>query len=140
MSGYLDASTLLAALVEEQASARVDQFIQGGASPFTVSEFAAAETASGLSRRARAGALTLEAAAGRLAQFDVWRAASTRDIAVCDADFRLASLFVRRFDLGLRAPDALHAALCRRAGLTLITLDMRLARAGAALGIEVVVP
>ena len=40
---------------------------------------------------------------------------------------------MRRFELMLRAPHALHAALCRRANLTLLTLDRRLA--AAALGV-----
>ena len=36
----------------------------------------------------------------------------------------------------LRAPDALHAAICRRGDLTLVTLDRRLASAAAELGIR----
>jgi hypothetical protein len=47
---------------------------------------------------------------------------------------------VRRFDLLLRAPDALHAAICRRLDLTLVTLDQRLAKAAREVGIEVNVP
>jgi predicted nucleic acid-binding protein len=49
-------------------------------------------------------------------------------------------MFVRNFALGLRAPDALHAAVCRRADLTLVTLDRRLASAAEALDVRVVVP
>jgi predicted nucleic acid-binding protein len=36
----------------------------------------------------------------------------------------------------LRAPDALHAAVCRRASLILVTLDRRLATAAEMLGVE----
>ena len=50
------------------------------------------------------------------------------------------TLYVRRFDLKLRAPDALHAAICRRLGMRLVTLDRRLAAAARALGIDVLVP
>jgi uncharacterized protein len=53
---------------------------------------------------------------------------------------RLANTYVRRFKLKLRAPDALHAAICRRLELQLATLDRRLAAAARALGINVVVP
>jgi predicted nucleic acid-binding protein len=42
-------------------------------------------------------------------------------------------------DLKLRAPAALHAAMCRRLGLQLATLDRRLAAAARALEISVVV-
>ena len=41
------------------------------------------------------------------------------------------------FDLGLRAPDALHAAICRRTGDRMVTLDRRLAAAAATLGVAV---
>ena len=40
----------------------------------------------------------------------------------------------------LRAPDALHAAICRRLGLTLVTLDRRLEAAARRLGLTVQVP
>jgi predicted nucleic acid-binding protein len=140
LSGYLDASVLLAILLKEAASERVDRFLDAGESLFTVSEFAAAEVASGLSLRVRTGALTAKGAQDHLGKFDSWREISTAEIAIRDADLGLASLFVRRFELGLRAPDALHAAVCRRAGLALVTLDQRLARAGRLLGLEVLVP
>ena len=48
--------------------------------------------------------------------------------------------FVRSFDLGLRAPEAVHAAVCRRADLQLVTLDRRLAAAAEVLDIRVAVP
>jgi predicted nucleic acid-binding protein len=34
---------------------------------------------------------------------------------------RLAYIYARRFDLGLRAPDALHLAIARRLDATLVT-------------------
>jgi predicted nucleic acid-binding protein len=108
--------------------------------PVIVGEFAAAEVASGLSRRARTGSLDLTAATAGLAQFDAWRAAFTVDLDLQTGDVRLAHVFVRRFDLGLRAPDALHAAVCRRSGHTLVTLDRRLATAAEALGVRVILP
>ena len=45
--------------------------------------------------------------------------------------------YVRRFDLALRAPDALHLAIARRLDATLVTLDRRLAAAAGELGIAV---
>ena len=46
-------------------------------------------------------------------------------------------IYVRRFDLALRAPDALHLAIARRLDATLVTLDRRLAAAAGELGIAV---
>ncbi len=65
MSGYLDASVLLAILLNEAASERVDQFINAGESLFSVSEFAAAKVASGPSLRVRTVALTASDAQDR---------------------------------------------------------------------------
>ncbi len=140
MSFYLDASAILPTLIEEDASAAIDAFVLGSEDAFIVSDFAAAEVASALSRLIRIGELTAEDAAARLADFDAWRAAATSDIDVQASDIRLANVFVRRFELMLRAPDAVHAAICARSGDHLVTLDRRLARAARDLGVTVVTP
>jgi hypothetical protein len=137
VSAYLDASTILPTLIEEAASAAVDRFIAEIDEALVISEFAAAEVAAALSRLVRTGLLAQEDAAARLADFDAWRAASADDLDLQASDVRLASIFVRRFDLMLRAPDALHAAACRRADLLLVTLDKRLAAAAEELGVRV---
>ena len=136
MSAYLDASTLLPMLIEEPGSARVDEFIADNKGMLVVSEFAAAEVASALSRLVRTGRLSVDDASARLADFDAWRAAATENVEIGATDVRLASVYVRRFDLMLRAPDALHAAACRRADLVLVTLDKRLAVAAGTLGVQ----
>ena len=56
------------------------------------------------------------------------------------SDLRLANHFVRRFELMLRAPDALHAAVCQRMGASLVTLDRRLADAARELSINALLP
>lgn len=138
MSLYLDASAILPVLVEEPGSAAIDRFLTAAADDLVVSDFAAAEVASALSRLVRTGLLTAEDAAARLADFDAWRAGSTADLEFKAADVRLANAYVRRFELMLRAPDALHAAACRRADLQLVTMDRRLALAAEHLGVRVV--
>lgn len=136
MSLYLDASAILPLFIQEASSEAVHGFLRSADIELVVSEFAAAEVASGFSRLARRGALGGEAAAARLADFDAWRAAFTLEIDIDAADIRLANVFVRRFELGLRAPDALHIAACRRGGHALATLDARLALAAEALGVD----
>lgn len=140
MSFYLDPSAILPTLIEEDASAAIDAFVLGSDGEVVVSDFAAAEVASALSRLIRIGELTAGGASARLADFDAWRAAATSDIDVQASDIRLANVFVRRFELMMRAPDALHAAICARGGDHLITLDRRLAQAARELGVTVVVP
>lgn len=140
MSAYLDASAIIPILIEEPASDAIDAFAADRAGSLVISDFTAAEVASALSIGARTGRLTREAAVRYLAEFDTWRAVMAQDVDITQSDARLANIFVRRFDLMLRAPDALHAAICRRTGLQLVTLDLRLAAAAQALGLDVLVP
>jgi uncharacterized protein len=134
---YLDPSVLLPTLVKEPASAAVDAFICAGEQELLVSDLAAAEVASALSRLVRMGRLQGSDASARLADFDVWRAARCSPAEIHAADVRLAYAYVRRFDLVLRAPDALHIAAARRLDVSLATLDRRLAIASRELGVVV---
>ena len=102
--------------------------------------FAAAKVASALSRLVRMALLTDADASARLADFDAWRAAMSSPVEIEVSDARLAYIFVRRFDLGLRAPDALHLAIARRLDATLVTLDRRMATAARELGVAVEEP
>lgn len=137
MSAYLDASVILPTLIPETGSAAVDRFITESGEALVISDFAAAEVASALSRLVRTRALKADDAAARLADFDAWRAAASEGVDLQASDARLAEVFVRRFELMLRAPDALHAAICRRADFLLVTLDRRLAAAADELGVRV---
>jgi predicted nucleic acid-binding protein len=139
MSIYLDTSVLLPTLVNEPVSGAVETYLVARQERL-ISDFAAVEVASGLSRLVRTGLLTAAEGAARLADFEVWRAATSSPVEVHAADVRLAYAYVRRFDLMLRAPDALHLAIARRLDATLVTLDRRLERASQQLGIAVEVP
>ncbi len=140
MTAYLDASVLLPSLFPEPASAAVDRFLDGLPSAPLVSDFAAAEVASAISRLVRTRSVTEAIANRRLADFDAWRAEGVETIEVVGADIRLCGVIVRRFHLGLRTPDALHVAICRRLSATLVTLDRRLAGACEAFGVLVTEP
>ena len=65
------------------------------------------------------------------------RATSAIQAELAPGDVGVAALYVRRFDLMLRMPDALHIALCRRDQHVLVTLDRRMAEAARAIGVEV---
>jgi len=134
---YLDASAIVPLLVEEAASRALGDYLGAASDPLVVSDFAAAEVASALSRQVRMTVIGREAAETLLSEFDAWRVSATTGVEFASADMRLAQVFVRRFELGLRAPDALHAAVCRRGDHTLVTLDTRLAAAAEALGVRV---
>ena len=140
MSFYLDASVLIPTLVEEPATVGVKAYLVGTEEELLISDFAAAEVASALSRLVRMGLLDIADASRRLEDFDVWRAATSSPVDVHASDVRLAYALVRRFELMLRAPDALHIAIARRLDVTLVTLDRRLTNAAQELGIIVMAP
>jgi uncharacterized protein len=140
VSVYLDASVLIPTIVTEQASAAVDGFLLENSDDRLVSEFAVAEVGSALSRLVRMGRIDPTDAADRLVDFDEWRAGMTDTVDLGAQDCRLANTYVRRFGLMLRAPDALHIAICRRLDLMLVTLDRRMATAARELGLYVSIP
>ncbi len=139
MSFYLDASVIVPLLVAEPASAAVERFVDSAPS-LSISDYAVAETASALSRLIRMRKLGSIDAALALADLDVWRARSATNVAVTGADVRLADVFVRRFELMLRTPDALHIAICHRVQHVLMTLDRRLLAAAGVLGVPTQAP
>jgi hypothetical protein len=137
LSRYIDASVLLPTLIAEPATEAVYDLLGADGQELLISDFAAAEVASALSRLVRMAVLTNGDASARLADFDVWRTAMSSGVDIAASDARLAYIYVRRFDLALRAPDALHLAIARRLDATLVTLDRRLATAARELGVAV---
>ena len=137
---YLDASVLMPLVVEEGSSELIERQLSAHDGGLAVSEYAAAETASGVSRLVRMGQLDSATATAALADFDAWRLGSTSAVDLEGGDIRLAHLLVRRFETKLRVGDAVHLALCQRLGTTLVTLDNGLASAAELLGIACYVP
>ncbi len=140
MSVYLDTSVLIPMLVEEPDSDAVKAYLVVSEHEFLISDFAATEVASALSRLVRMRLLNMADASVRLADFEAWRAAASSPVELHAADVRLAYAYVQRFDLMLRAPDALHIAIARRLDAALVTLDRRLANAAETFGIAIEVP
>jgi uncharacterized protein len=141
VSVYLDASTIIPTLVDEEATSRIQMYLRSiGEERRLISDFAATEVASALSRLVRMRLLSEAEGLVRLADFDAWRAVTSSALDIHPADLRLAYVYVRRFDLMLRAPDAVHLAIARRVDATLVTLDRRLSNAARELGIAVAMP
>ena len=137
MSAYLDTSILLPTLIAEPMTEAVYGYLGANRKELLISDIAAAEVASALSRLVRMALLTEADASARLADFDAWRAGMSLPVDIGASDARHAFIYVRRFDLGLRTPDALHLAIARRLDATLVTLDRRLATAARELGVAV---
>jgi uncharacterized protein len=136
LRSYLDTSVLVSALTKETRTADVQAWMARqnpgdlAISPWVVTEFSAA-----LSMKVRSGQLGLEHRAITLSAFSRITAESLHMIAVSHRHYRAAAQFADQAPLGLRAGDALHLAIAFEAGLSIATLDRKLAEAGNALGV-----
>ena len=138
MKLYLDTSALVSIFLEEDRTEAVSNLLGESLAPVIVSDLAAGEFGAAVSMAFRIERLTAADADATLQDFDLWFAAGTAPATMASVDIRLASTYVRRFDLALLLPDALHLAVCLRLGGTLVTGDKRQAAAAAALGIAVI--
>ena len=140
MSFYLDASALVALLTVEPLSGRADNFIASVREPLIVSDLASAEFASAIARRVRMRETTLAEARADLADFDLWVMRFTQRAEAGAVDIATAITFLRRLDLPLKTPDAIHIAIAQRVGATLVTFDRQMAASARALGTPVATP
>jgi predicted nucleic acid-binding protein len=137
---YLDASVIVPVILVEAHTPLVNAWVRANTAYILVSDLAAAEVSSALSLAVRTGRTTEVEADELLLDFDGWRSALNNTADLEPVDIKTADAFVRRFDLKLRTPDAIHAATAHRIGATLITLDRRLLAAADALGIAAASP
>ena len=127
-------------MTPDPLNARADDFVCNNPEGLIVSDFAAAEFASSIARRVRTRETTIEDARRDLADFDVWVARSTARTDLNASDIAVAITYLRRLDLTLVTPDALHIAIARRVDAILVTFDRAMAVAAGALGVAVAMP
>jgi predicted nucleic acid-binding protein len=139
ISFYLDASVLIAMLKPEPLSDRADSFARQHTAGLIVSDFAAAEFASAVARWVRTRELNLNEGRTVLDSFDIL-AARLRRVEMASNDLPTATMFLRRLDLPLRTPDAVHIAIAQRVGAILVTFDRQMAASARTLGSPVETP
>lgn len=138
MTLYLDASAAVSIFITEDRSPRVIDLISGAGQDIVISDLTAGEFCAAVSTAVRMKRQTETEGRQAIADFDIWYASGIRQIAMSARDIEIAIGYVRRFELGLLFPDALHLAMCRRVGGTLVTGDKRQAGAAEALAIPLV--
>jgi predicted nucleic acid-binding protein len=137
VSVYLDASALVSLFISDPHTAQADRFLRGSRETIVVSDFAAAEFASGVSQHVRSRRITPIHARGAFLEFDEWTARAVEHIQTTSQDMTAAGDLLRRLDTSLRTPDALHVVMARRIGAQLLTFDRTMASAARSLGITV---
>jgi predicted nucleic acid-binding protein len=136
---YFDTSFLTPLIKMEATSAKIDAFVRDLAGDqLTVSHWGRVEFSSLLFREVRMGRMDSREAADAEARFDTILSLSFSIIAPVPNDFDLAKHYLRRFETGLRAGDALHLAMASNHGARMIySLDKGLVKAGEILGLPV---
>lgn len=140
MSFYLDANVVVALLMPEALSARADDFIKAHVDLYIVSNFGVAEATTAISRRVRTSELSSTDGRIVLASLDEWIRRSAQVIDIEPRDVARANNFLRRLDLPLLTPDAIHIAIAQRLDATLVTFDRQMATSARLLGGAVAEP
>ena len=139
MISYFDTSFLAPLVLEEATSVMVEAFVRGlPPHQLAISHWTLVEFSSLLAREVRMGRLSAAAAAATDAEFETIAAESFVVLAANPSDFTLARRYLRTYESGLRAGDALHLAIAKNNGAeTLYSFDNVMAKAGALLGLAV---
>lgn len=133
---YVDASAIVAIVGNEVASGAVEAALDADGVIAVVSDLAIAESSAALARNGRVRGWSGGETDRFYRDLDVWASDVADAVAIGPADVGLATDFVRRDGIALRAPDAIHIAAAHRLGATLLTLDRGMARAASALGLN----
>ncbi len=134
-----DASVLVSFIVPELTSDAVFEMIRVSERAI-VSDFAFGEVCSAMSIRVRKSEIDAKEAEKILSLLDDWTDRNAQRVTTEPRDIAQATRLVRRFDLGLKMPDALHLALANRLDAPIATQDRKQAAAATALGLRVITP
>jgi predicted nucleic acid-binding protein len=136
LKAYLDASVIVPLFLADPFTGRAETLLRSKDLELIVADWAVLEVTNVVARRVRIQALMGQEALRIRADFDSWRGRSAADAETTRADVAAATQLVRRFDLVLRGPDAIHITIAQRLGANLFTFDERMSTAAAAVGVE----
>lgn len=136
MSRYLDTNAIIGLLTADPLTPRVRAVLAQSIDPLIISDFAAVEFAAVVGRKVRSATIMRQHGMDAIALLDQWSARVTR-VPLGSNDVARADQFLRRLDLPLQAPDAIHIAIAERLAATLVTFDRQMAAAARTLGLTV---
>ena len=132
---YPDTSAIIAYFQSEAHSPKAIAILEDRDTQLHLSDFAVTEASAVFAARARGRKAFTASFANQLRLLDMLAASLVVPLRTAPADVASATTFVRRLDLTLRVPDALHLAICTRVGAALLTVDAQQAAAATRLGI-----
>ncbi|MGN8019378.1 type II toxin-antitoxin system VapC family toxin [Phyllobacterium sp. 22229] len=135
---YLDTSVLVAALIKEEDTDRIQKWLaQQIEGKIIISNWTITEFYSALSIKLRTKQIQIKHRDVAVVAFKEMISKSFKVFSISNTHFSEAAKLVEQHDLGLRAGDALHLAVVLDLDATICTLDRRLAYAADALGAKV---
>ncbi len=140
MNFYLDASAIVPLILRDAHTERMSAWIVEPPGEIIVSDFAALEFSSVVSRHVRINALSEGDGRKAIDLFEEWSHASATRTSIASADLALAERLVRDFTTKLAAADALHLASTINLGTALVTFDQRLLDAARSKGASAIAP
>jgi uncharacterized protein len=138
VSVYLDVNVIVPLFAVDPLNSRADKALRGLRDNLIVSDFSAAEFSSAIARRTRTRDLRADEARTAFSNFDTWCGRHTQLVNIESIDILSASGLMRRLDLSLRTPDALHIAIVQRIDCKLLTFDRAMAKVAQALGVGLI--
>lgn len=133
---YLDTATVLSLFVREAMSESVGKWIASHRQPLAFSDWGLTECASALGIRLRRGELDADTAKPVIRAMTTFANESCEFIACASRQQKDAQALPARFDVPLRAVDALHLAISQQAQAILVTCDKQLLAAAIGVGVK----
>ena len=136
---YCDTSLLIASLIPEAATEKVQIWLQKQAEgTLCISDWVITEFSSALAIKIRRGVLPADRQGDMIARWQTMIAEQLTLLPVPQPAFALAARYCEMKATNLRAADALHLAVAALGGHALATLDARLVEGAQAVGVRVV--
>jgi uncharacterized protein len=136
---YADASVLVP-LIRDEAFTELARSTLADVDDVYVSDFAVGEASSAIARSVRMKERDAQSGRVLLASLDRLADRLGPRIATIAVDIREATALVRRFDTGLRLPDAINLAICQRLGAAMFSFDGGIRTAASTLGVATIQP
>lgn len=133
---YLDTAVILSLFVGEPMSAEVGDWVASRRQPLACSDWGLSECASALGIRLRRGELNADSAASAYRAIATFANESCELISCASHHQAEAQRLLTRFDLPLRAGDALHLAMAQHMRTTLVTCDKQLLAVAKTIGVK----